>query len=410
MRQGIERLTAIEVKSAKANSDGKARILADGGGLRLCIYPNGSKYWQFRSKAGGKESTLQLGIYPRMSLSEARTEAQRLRRQKDDGLIPAQQRKLESAQRKTNNSATFKAVSERLLEAKQANISDSYYKKIKRGLAANLYPELGELPIQQISSPLLKTTLMPIQKRGSTDMLRFILRISGEVFDYAKAEGLFTGDNPGDALQKNVFTKHRAENMKALEWSKMNGFLHRLDVNAGEFSTVCCARLILLTGCRPGEARGAQWAEFDLEGGSWTVPAERMKNRKIHKRPLARQAVSMLKELQEVTGHKVYLFPGQRGAKEPIITPETVLKCIRRSDEPGSEITAHGFRAVFRTHAEESGLWRFEVMEAALAHGKGSPVVAAYDRATHYPERKKLAQWYADQLDLVKNGALNKVA
>lgn len=405
MRQGIERLSAVEVKNAKPNSAGKAKILADGGGLRLCVFPNGSKYWQFRSKRNGKESTLQLGIYPRMTLSEARVEAQRLRRQKDDGLDPSQERKLEDAHRKAESSATFRSVAERLLVAKEVNgISASYLKKLRQGIEANLYSELGELPIQRITSPLIKTTLMPIQKRGSTDMLRFILRTSGEVFDYAKAEGLFTGDNPAHALRKNVFTQHRGGHMVALDWSRMNGYLNRLDACPGEFATVCCVRLIILSGCRPGEVRSAKWSEFDLASQCWVIPAERMKGRKIHKVPLSTQAIAMLKELKQVTGHNDYLFPSKRGSKNPILSDMAVLKCVRRSDGPESRITAHGFRSVFRTHAEESGLWNFDVMEAALAHGKKNAVVAAYARATHYPERKKLAQWYADQLDLVKNG------
>lgn len=405
MGQGIERLSAIEVKNAKPNPDGKARILADGGGLRLCIKPNGAKYWQFRSKSGGKETTLQLGTFPRMSLAEARIEANRLRRQKDDGLNPAIERKFEDAQRKAESNATFKSVAERLLEAKESNgISESYLNKIKQGLNANLYGDLGDLPIQRITSPLLKTSLMPIQKRGSTDMLRFILRIAGEVFDYAKTDGLFSGDNPAHALRKNVFAQHRSAHMEALDWSRMNAYMNKLDTCGGEFSTVCCLKLLILTGCRPGEARGAKWSEFDLENACWTIPAERMKARKTHKIPLARQTLAMLKELQQVTGHKEFLFPGQRGAKTETLSDMALLKCARRADSADSKITAHGFRAVFRTHAEESGLWPFEVMEAALAHGKQNSVVAAYARATHYDQRIKLAQWYAYELDKVKSG------
>lgn len=410
MGQGIERLSAVEVKNSKPNL-GKARILPDGGGLRMMITASGSKYWQFRSKVGGKETTLQLGVYPRMSLAEARLEAHRLRRQKDDGLNPAQERKLETVQRKAENSATFEAVAKRLIEAKVMNgISDAYLKKVHRGLRANLYNDLGQLPIHKITSPLLKETLMAIQRRGSTDMLRFVLRLSGEVFDYAKSEGLFSGDNPAHALRRNVFAQHRAEHMKSLDWSSMNGFLNRLETCSGEFATRCCAQLTVFTACRPGEARGAKWSEINLDDASWTIPAERMKGRKVHVIPLSRQAVAMLSALKEVTGHREYLFPSQRGTKTPMLSDMALLKCVRRADGPDSKITVHGFRAVFRTHAEESGRWSFDVMEAALSHGKNNAVVAAYARATHYGERKKLAQWYADQLDEVKRGTIITIA
>lgn len=410
MGQGIERLSAVQVKNAKASPDGKARILGDGGGLRLCVFPNGSKYWQFRSKRDGKESTLQLGVFPRMTLAEARMEAQRLRRQKDDGLDPAVERKLETALRKTETGTTLRSIAERLIEAKKENgISAAYLKKIEQGLKANIYPELGELPINRVNSPLIKSVLMPIQKRGSTDMLRFMLRTCGEIFDFAKAEGHFAGDNPAHALRRNVFAQHKGQHMEALDWSRMNGYLNRLDTCGGEFATICCVRLMILTACRPGEARGARWSEFDLEDASWTIPAERMKARKVHKIPLAKQTVAMLEELQQVTGQKEYLFPGKHGAKTPTLSDMALLKAVRRADGAESDITAHGFRSVFRTHAEESGLWSFEVMEAALAHGKQNAVVAAYARATHYPQRAKLAQWYADQLDVVKRGMVAKL-
>lgn len=410
MGQGIERLSAIEIKNAKPNS-GKARILADGGGLRLLITVAGAKYWQFRSKVAGKETTLQLGVYPRMSLAEARLEAHRLRRQKDEGLDPAQERKLENLQLKASNSATFQSVAERMIEAKIANgISDSYLKKIRGALSANLYGEIGQIPIQKINSPLLKATLMPIQLRGSKDMLRVVRGITAEVFNYAKAEGVFSGDNPADALRKNVFATHRVKHMAALEWSRMNGYLNRLDACSGGFPTRCCVHLLIFTACRPSEAREAKWSEFNLDDASWTIPAIRAKGRKDHVVPLARQTVAMLRTLKDLTGHKVFLFPGGRGSESPTLSSDGVLDCVRRIDGPDSKITVHGFRAVFRTHAEESGLWSFEVMEAALSHGKKNAVVAAYARATHYGERKKLAQWYADQLDEVKRGTIITIA
>jgi integrase len=147
-------------------------------------------------------------------------------------------------------------------------------------------------------------------------MLKFVLRIAGEVFDLAKANGQFQGDNPAHALRANVFAEHKKGQMAALPWADMPGFLHRLDGCYGEFATICCVRLMLLTAVRPGEARQAEWQEFDLEGACWTIPAERMKLRKEHRVPLSRQAIEMLKVLRNVTGASDYLFPGQRGCQD----------------------------------------------------------------------------------------------
>ena len=405
MAQAKARLSAVEVKQAKPDPTGKTRILADGGGLRLVIQANGAKYWQFRTARGGKETTLQLGIFPQTDLATARQKADELRKQAQEGLNVVVERKLAQLRREADAAVTFQTVAEELLSIKKRNgISTTYYNKIEGALRANLYPSLGNLPISRIEPALLKSELKPIEARGSLDMLRFVLRIAGEVFDLAKADGRFVGDNPARALTKNVFQRHKKTKMKALAWDEMCGFLHRLDGFHGEFATACCIRLILWCATRPGEARMARWNEIDLDKSCWTIPAERMKLRQEHRIPLPKQAVTMLKELKLVTGRGEYLFPGQAGAKNPTVSDMAILKAIRRT-AGHDEVDAHGFRAVFRTHAGESLKWPEVVLEAALAHGKKNAIVGAYDRATHYAERQKLMQWFADELDRVRKGA-----
>lgn len=406
MTQVRARLSAVEVRQAKPDPMGKTRILPDGGGLRLLIHPNGRKYWQYRTSRDGKETTLQLGVFPDVDLATARDLANDLRKKAKAGLNLAVERKVDRLNRDREAAITFRTVAEELLSIKKKNgISDSYYKKIHSALQANLYPSLGELPIGRIEPALLKSELKPIEARGSLDMLRFVLQVVGEVFDLAKADGRFKGDNPALVLRKNVFARHKKGNMKALPWAEMPGFLHRLDGFHGEFATACCIRLLLWTATRPGETRQAQWSEFDLAKACWTIPASRMKLRQEHKIPLPHQAVAMLKELKPLTGHRDYLFPAQRGSKAAAVSDMAILKAIRRT-VGHDNVDAHGFRAVFRTHAGESLLWPEIVLEAALAHGKKNAIVGAYDRATHYQERKKLMQWYADELDWVKGGGV----
>ena len=404
MAQARARLTAVEVRQAKPDPAGKSRILPDGGGLRLVIHPNGSKYWQFRVARNGKETSLQLGTFPDVDLATARELANEMRKKASAGLDLATERKLDKLAKAAESAITFKSVAQELLDIKRRNgISESYYQKIEGAFKANLFPTLGDVPIHRIEPALLKNELKPIEARGSLDMLRFVLQIAGEVFDLAKADGRFKGDNPAQALRRNVFAKHKRGSMKALAWEEMPGFLHRLDGFYGEFATACCIRLILWTATRPGEARNARWEEFDLNKACWTIPAERMKLRQEHRIPLPQQAVAMLKELKLLTGAKEYLFPSQRGSKAVTISDMAILQAIRRT-VGHDQVDAHGFRAVFRTHAGESLRWEESVLEAALAHGKKNAVIGAYDRATHYAERKKLMQWYADELDRVKKG------
>ncbi len=405
MAKGKSRLTAIEVRQAKPSGTGKARILPDGAGLRLVVKPNGSKYWQFRFTRDGKESSVQLGCFPDVDLATARELADEERRRVKSGADLVLERKLEKLGKAAEAAITFEAVAEELLAIKKRNgISESYYNKIEGALKANLYPSLGEVPINRIEPALLKSELKRIEARGSLDMLRFVLQIAGEVFDLAKADSRFKGDNPAQVLRKNVFAKHKKGNMKALSWEEMPGFLHRLDGFHGEFATASCIRLMLWTATRPGEARAARWEEFDLKKACWTIPAKRMKLRQEHRIPLPQQAVTMLKELKLITGSKEYLFPSKRGSKATTISDVAILKAIRRT-VGHDEVDAHGFRAVFRTHAGESLLWDESVLEAALAHGKRNAVVGAYDRTTHYEMRKKLMQWYSNELDRVKKGS-----
>jgi integrase len=404
MAQGKARLSAVEVRQVKPDPTGKSKILPDGGGLRLVVHPNGSKYWQFRTTRAGKETSFQLGIFPQLDLASARELAEDLRKKSRAGIDLTVERKLDKLNREVAAAITFRSVAEELLSIKKRNgISDSYHQKIEGALRANLYPALGDIPIGKIEPALLKSELKPIEARGSLDMLRFVLQIAGEVFDLAKADGRFVGDNPALALRRNVFAKHKKGSMKALNWDEMPGFLHRLDGFHGEFATACCIRLTLWSVSRPGEARHAEWSEFDLDTGCWTIPAVRMKLRQEHRVPLPQQAIKMLKELKLLTGTKQYLFPAQRGSKATTISDVAILKAIRRT-VGHDDVDAHGFRAVFRTHAGESLLWPETVLEAALAHGKKNAVVGAYDRATHYQERKKLLQWYADELDRLKRG------
>ena len=412
MGRGSKRLTDTECKAAKPRDDGKSLILPDGEGLRLVVKTHGAKEWQVRfTVAGGpgeprKESAVSLGQYPAVTLANARQECARIKTQTASGKNPALERKLEEARQSSERSTTFRRIAGELQELKVRNgISPKYAKKIESIFLSCLFPKLGSLPIQEVTSPILKSVLKPIEERGKLDLLNDARRLAGEVFNLAKSNGQFVGDNPAEALKQNVFAKHRGKSRQALPWSEMNGFLHRLDAGRIAATTTAAIRLLLLTAARPGEVREARWAEFDLAAACWVIPPERMKSRKEHRIPLSKQAVAMLLEQHHLTGEREFVFPGQRGSKTACLTDMGLLKAIRVV--AGHDLVdAHGFRAVFRTYAEESGLWSFDAMECALAHGKKNAVVAAYARATHYQERAKLAQWYAGELDQAKHGAV----
>ncbi len=403
MPRDANRLSDLVVRQAKPDREGgKSIILPDGYGLRLVVTPAGRKYWQFKTKAGGKESTAQIGIYPEMTLEKAREEAARMRGFVREGRSPVAENKLRKLRNRMQASTTFEGVANELLAAKQKNCSPAYYKKISGGIRANLFPLLGPLPIQSIDAPILREALKKIEARGALEMLGNVRRWAGEVFDLAKAHGSYEGDNPATALLRNVFQKHQSERMRALEWAEVPDFVQAMADVGAEPETICAIKLLMLSACRPGEVLGARWNEIDTGNARWTISAERMKMRKPHAVPLSRQALSVVEELRALTGTREYLFPSRPGSKVKTLSGMALLKAVKRA--AGRDIHAHGFRATFSTYVSESLNWPDKVKEAALAHYKGD-VEGKYDRATHYAERVKLMQWYADEIDIAVSAA-----
>lgn len=403
MLRTANRLNDLAVKRAKADPAGqKTNIFPDGLGLRLVVTPAGRKHFEYKTAAGGTERTVRLGQYPEMSLDAARQEAARLRQLAREGQNPVQVKKIERIRNRVKSATTFQSVADELLAGKKKNVSAAYFKKISGGIRANLFPLLGTLPIQEIDSLILREALRKIEARGALEMLGNVRRWAGEVFDFAKAHGQFAGDNPAHALLKNVFKRHDGENMRALAWADVPSFMQGLAALEAAPPTVAAIRLVMLTACRPGEVRGARWDEFDFDRARWTIPGERMKMGNAHSVPLSRQALAILADLKNLTGEREYLFPSRPGSKAKTISDMAVLKAVKRA--AGKDIHAHGFRALFSTHVAESGKWQDNVKEAALAHGKRG-IEGVYDRATHYPERAKLMQWWADEIDSAVRGA-----
>lgn len=404
MTRTANRLTDLAIRQAKPYPDGaKTKVLPDGYGLRLTVTPAGRKFWQYRTAVGGVERTAQIGEYPAMSLEAARQKAAELRELGRQGRNPVAEHQAAKLRNRISAETTFESVALELLAGKKKSVSEAHYNKVSGALKANLYPTLGPLPIQEISPPMLREALRKLENRGALDYLAGVRRWAGEVFDYAKAHGYFIGDNPAHALRKNVFQKHKGGHMKALAWADVGEFARNLGTLAAEGATYYAVHLLLLTACRPSEVREARWAEFDLDRARWEIPGDRMKKGEMHAVPLSRQALAVLQELRDLTGDGEYLFPSRAGSKSPCLSDMALLYAVKRA--AGKDVHAHGLRATFSTHVSESLKWDDKVKEAALAHRKASKTEASYDRATHYAERTKLMQWWADEIDAAVKGA-----
>lgn len=386
-------------KISNAKPAEKQYTLRDGKGLFVLVHPNGSKYFQLRSTIAGKPKLIQLGVYGVMTLSQARSKAREKKVQISDGLDPVVQKKIAKANSILAANATFEVVYNAWLAEK--HISPSYHKKISSTIKGNVLPRLGAIPVSQITPPLIKSTLKVMEARGSITLAKKTKAWLKEIFDYATEDGLRVGDNPANVVK--IKTPHEKENYPSLKSRSDAGeFMRRLVEYGGRVETILAIQILMLTGVRPGELRLAQWSEFDLDSGTWEIPQQRMKMRKPHTVMLSKQAISLLQQLKALTGYQGYVLPDLIGSKP--ISNATLIMALRRV-WVDYRIVPHGFRHFFSTQANESRLFHKDVIESALAHGDENKIRGTYNLAEYRTERAKLSQWWADELDLMRDGA-----
>jgi integrase len=398
-----ELLKEVEVRNAKPTD--KQRKLNDGNGLTLLVHPNGSKYFQLRFTLHGKEKTLQLGVYPDLGLQDARKKAKDARQLVSAGIDPVQDRRIQDARKAVSAATTFRSVAEQWLAIKQRTLAPSSYRKITETFNANVYPRFGNLPIKDVSALVVRDAMQAIERRGALELMAKCRAWIRGVFDFALSEEMLKHNPiPKEDL---VLRKHTGENHPRIKSREDAGqFLRNLFEYPGRTETRLAIWLQMLLATRPGELRLAEWMEFDLDKGLWTIPLDRMKNRKHMTDPhvvtLSRQAVAALKELHGFTSYSNLLFPSLTNSTKPI-SDMTLSKALR-SIWPNYRIVPHGFRHFFSTIANEHGQFRHDVIEAALAHKDSNAIRSIYNQATYLKERRELAQWWGDELEAMRDG------
>lgn len=392
-------LTDTKIKACKPQN--KPYRAFDGGGLYVEIHPNGSRYWRLKYRMARKEKLLALGIYPAVSLQRARKERDKAKELIDAGRDPVTERRAARAADVHKAANTFEAVAERWMTTK--SWAQSYRESIESAFKRNIFPRIGKVPVADINARLLLSALRPMESRGALELLARSRRWCSEVLRYAIGEGL-RDDDPATYI-RNVLKKNESKNYPYLEHKQLGDFLRKLYDYQGRPESRLAVTLLLHMATRTGELRAAKWAEFSLEEKQWTIPAERMKARRKnphpHIVPLSKQAIALLNELKQLTGYADYLFPNH--GKHPYASENMINVVIHRLGYKGA-LVGHGFRSTFSTIANESGKWRADVIEIALAHKDSNAIRAIYNRATHLQERTKLMQWWSDTLDAAQKG------
>jgi integrase len=394
-------LTDIAIRNVKAQKS--VRKLSDGGGLQLWVNPNGSKLWCFAYRFAEKQKKLSIGAYPAISLSAAREEREASKSLLASGIDPGQQKKLNQLALAGDRANTFTLIAAELLAKKRregkARATIGKYEWLY-SLVGNSF---STRPISEITAPEVLAVLRKVESKGLHETARRMRSCIGEVFRYAIATARATTD-PTFALRGALTmptVKHRAA---IVEPKELGALLRAIEGFQGQPTTVAALKLMALLFPRPGELRFAEWREFDLEAAVWTIPAIRTKMRREHRVPLPMQAIAILKALQSVTGHTPLVFPGLRSTKRPI-SENTLNGALRRLGYSQDEATAHGFRATASSLLNESGKFAVDVIERALAHQDTDAVRRAYARGEHWQERVAMNQWWADHLDVLRDGA-----
>lgn len=386
-------LTNTEVLRAKALE--KDLTLHDGDGLFLIVKTSGKKLWRFRyQRPATKQRTMMgLGAFPALSLADARGLRADYLALLANGIDPQIQAEVAEEQQQIALDSIFSTVAANWFQLKSKSVTPDYAKDIWRSLEKDVFPAIGELPVQQIKARTLVEALEPIKARGALETVRRLVQRINEIMIYAVNTGLIDA-NPASGIGM-AFEKPKKQNMPTLRPEELPKLMRSLMMSNLSVSTRCLIEWQLLTLVRPSEASGARWAEIDLDAKLWTIPAKRMKAKREHIVPLSSQALDILEMLKPISSHREHVFPSRNDPKQPM-NSQTANAALKRIGY-GGKLVAHGLRSIASTAMNEA-LFNADVIEAALAHSDKNEIRRAYNRSNYLTLRKDLMSWWGQYI------------
>jgi integrase len=390
-----------DVKCRNARAKERPYKLTDANGLYLLVGKTGSRLWRFDYRFDDKRLTMALGAYSEITLVEARQARDAARKLLRDGRDPMEERKITRLTAKVARATTFGLVADELLaklkREGRAEVTIGKQRWLLKDIAANLCNR----PVAAITPAEVLALLREIEAKGHLETARRMRAAIGQVMRLAVATNRAQFD-PTVSLRGAIAapkTKHRAAITEPKGAGRLMVAIHEYD------RPIVRAAMLVLAHCfpRPGECRLAHWNEVDFNAKIWTIPAERTKMRREHKVALSRQALATFRELHALTGHDAngLCFPGERARTRPI-SENTVGVALRTLGFAQEEMSAHGFRALASSLLHEESKFSSEAIERALAHQDKNAIRRAYARGEHWNERVRLAQWWSDYLDKLR--------
>lgn len=391
----MTKLTAKKCESATREKDGSK--LFDGKGLFLELHKNGSKYWRYKYRIGGREKLLSLGVYPEVLLAEARDKHREAHKLVSEGIDPAQAKEEDKRQKELDATNTFEVVAREWHNMKKSDWSETNANTVISRLEKDVFPVIGKTPIKNITHKMLLDLALTLKERGAHELAKRIIQMSKHIFQYAILTGRAEKNIAIDL--KGLVKPKQKGHFAAIETKDFPQFIKDLSYHRPRLKneTYLAVNFMMLTFVRTSEMIKAEWSEFDFEDNTWLIPAKRMKMNRDHLVPLSRQSVKTLQELRCIHEHPKFVFPS-RTNRNNHMSNNTVLMALRRMGY-GGKMTGHGFRSLAMSTIMEKLGYRHEVPDAQLAHAKRGDVARAYDRAKFLDERVCMMQEWADYID-----------
>ncbi|EJB8474132.1 tyrosine-type recombinase/integrase [Citrobacter freundii] len=391
------KLNARQVETAKPKE--KPYKMADGGGLYLLVKTNGSRYWRLKYRIDGKEKLLALGVYPDVSLADARAKRDEARKGIAGGIDPLEVKKEQKVEREAQVKNTFQEIALEWQNMKVKKWSAGYASDILEAFNKDVFPFIGQRPVADIKPLELLNVLKKMEDRGATEKAKKVRQRCGEVFRYAIVTGR-AEYNPAPDLT-SAMQGHESTHYPFLTTEELPAFFKALAGYSGSELVVLAARLMIITGVRTGELRGALWSEIDTDKALWEISAERMKMRRPHIIPLSTQALAIIEQIRAMTGQFPLLFPG-RNDPSKTMSEASINQVFKRIGYTG-RVTGHGFRHTMSTVLHEQG-YNTAWIETQLAHVDKNAIRGTYNHAQYLDGRREMLQWYADYMVSLEKG------
>ncbi|ATU44164.1 integrase [Acinetobacter junii] len=386
-------LTDAQVRKIKPLE--KKKRYSDEKGLYLEVTPAGGRFWRLKYRFNGRESTLTIGSYPEISLAQARRTRDEARIQLYSNIDPNAVKNERLQQ--INQNILFKSLAMEWMEDRKAVIKENTYLRDLSVFEKDLFPALGEMPIDQIKGKDVLACAKKIEERGAQEMAKRSIPLAGRIFRFAIRKGIIEND-PTPHLQE-ALKPRKVKHMARLDISEFPPFLERMDRYHGNPIIKTAIQLMTLTFVRTAELRMMEWDEIDFETKLWRIPADKMKMAQPHIVPLSKQAIELLERLRPLTGNKQYVFYNHSTAKP---MSSNALLCVIRTMGYNGKMTGHGFRGLASTTLHEQG-YMHDAIEIQLAHRVGNAVSQAYNHAQHLEYRTKMMQGWSDFIDSLRN-------